>query len=216
MLLAVTLPMSFVVFCCLVLFMVCCLHHLNRGNPLLFEVTDQPRRLEGQTRTIKLCRGNKERIVEEVRILCQRTAQPKDRAGQLVKEIAGVYRVGEKLATLFVSMLSVPALAPGLTPWFPAVEGSSLVVLDTNVNRALDYLRGEGATQTYEARAGWLREQASTINLKDFHPGVPSTSARLVQQALYYFCSKSNRTSHQDPCQQGAPCLCPSEPLCPF
>jgi hypothetical protein len=53
-----------------------------------------------------------------------------------------VHRVGRKLATMFVSALSTPALAPGLTPWFPEIDGNELVVVDTNVARAVRSSRG--------------------------------------------------------------------------
>ena len=48
-----------------------------------------------------------------------------DRLGSALFE-----RVGRKLATMFVSALSTPALAPGLTPWFPDIDGNELVVVD--------------------------------------------------------------------------------------
>ncbi|HPO34346.1 MAG TPA: hypothetical protein PLI32_13475 [Deltaproteobacteria bacterium] len=118
---------------------------------------------------------------------------PTKRAELLVKRFASVHRVGRKLATMFVSALSTPALAPGLTPWFPEIDGNELVVIDTNVARAVDALRPAGASKTYDARVVWVRDQARCIDLNELHPDVPSYSPRLVQEALYTFCSKSNR-----------------------
>jgi len=143
-------------------------------------------------------------------------ASPTERAALLVERFAGVHRVGRKLAAMFVSALSTPALAPGLTPWFPEVDGNELVVVDTNVARAADVLRPAGA-RTYAARERWLCEQSAQVDLREFHPDVPSFSPRLVQQALYAFCSRSNRRAQGDPCALG-PVTCEScvPVLCPF
>ena len=65
--------------------------------------------------------------------VCREEPSPTKRATLLVERFSRVHRVGRKLATMFVSALSTPALAPGLTPWFPMVDGNDLVVIDTNV-----------------------------------------------------------------------------------
>ncbi|AKJ06960.1 Hypothetical protein AA314_08586 [Archangium gephyra] len=147
----------------------------------------------------------------------QQEPLPAKRAVVLVERLARVHRVGRKLATMFVSALSTPALAPELTPWFPAVDGNELVVIDTNVARAVDVLRKPGAPRTYDARERWLREQAARLDLRQFHPEVPSYSPRLVQQALYAFCSKSNRAARGDACAGAeSPCTGCALELCPF
>lgn len=138
------------------------------------------------------------------------------RAAMLVAHFAQVHRVGVKLATMFVSALSTPALAPGLTPWFPEIDGNALVVVDTNVARAVDQLRGQGGSQTYESRAGWLRDYARQLDLRIFRKDVPSYSPRLVQQALYAFGSKSNRQARGDDCASAAACPECVPALCPF
>jgi hypothetical protein len=144
-------------------------------------------------------------------------ADPRKRADLLVEKFARVYRVGQKLATMFVSALSTPALAPGLTPWFPEVDGNGLMVIDTNVVRVVDTLRESTALKTYEARACWLRAQAAQVDLRQFGPNLPAFSPRLVQQALYSFCSKSNRVARNDACAhlEQACATCITE-LCPF
>jgi hypothetical protein len=142
---------------------------------------------------------------------------PTKRAARLVGRFAGVHRVGRKLSTMFVSALSTPALAPGLTPWFPEVDGNELVVVDTNVARAVDAMRPPGAPRTYDSRAAWIRDQAARIDLREFRADVPSYSPRLVQQALYSFCSKSNRVARGDPCAMvPEPCAECAPALCPF
>jgi hypothetical protein len=142
---------------------------------------------------------------------------PTMRAGLLVERFALVHRVGRKLATMFVSALSTPGLAPGLTPWFPNVDGNELVVVDTNVARAVDRLRQSGAAKTYDARQRWVREQAAQLDLRDFRADLPKYSPRLLQEALYAFCSKSNRIARGDACAaRTTPCPGCARALCPF
>jgi len=157
--------------------------------------------------------GGSQKILADV---CRQERRPTRRADLLVERYGSVYRVGRKLATMFVSALSTPALAPGLTPWFPEVDGNELVVVDTNVARAVDDLRPAGESKTYDARASWIREQAARIDLREFRDDLPRYSPRLVQQALYAFCSKSNRLARKDRCVTAshlcsdcAPTLCP-------
>lgn len=142
---------------------------------------------------------------------------PARRAELLVARLERVHRVGRKLATLFVAAVSTPALAPGLTPWFPAVDGNSLVVVDTHVARAIDVLRPAGAARTYDARTRWLKMQAGRLDLREFRPDVPGHAPRLIQQSLYAFGSKSNRTRAGDECAaQTTPCNSCEVSLCPF
>jgi hypothetical protein len=142
---------------------------------------------------------------------------PGRRGELLVTRFARVHRVGRKLATMFVTAISTPALAPSLAPWFPDVDGAVLVVVDTHVASAVDALRPSGASRTYEARVRWLKQQATRIDLRELHPNVPSYAPRLVQQALYAFASKSNRTEAGDGCASGeSPCAVCVMRLCPF
>jgi hypothetical protein len=155
--------------------------------------------------------------VDKVRMtVLAQEREPTRRAALLVERFSQVFRVGRKLATMFVSALSTPALAPGLTPWFPEVDGNDLVVVDTNVARAVDALRRRHAQRTYGSRAQWVQRTSARLDLRRFHPHVPSHSPRLVQQALYSFCSKSNRIEMVDncagrvqPCEDCVPRLCP-------
>lgn len=149
--------------------------------------------------------------------VCRQEAVPTKRAALLVKRFAQIHRVGRKLATMFVSALSTPALAPGLTPWFPEIDGNDLVVVDTNVARAVDALRGPGSPKTYEAREEWVREQAELIDLRAFSPALPRYSPRLVQETLYAFCSRSNRLARGDRCAtRSTPCPGCVPRICPF
>ncbi|MBI4814839.1 MAG: hypothetical protein HY791_01195 [Deltaproteobacteria bacterium] len=164
------------------------------------------------TSALRLWRdGGVPRLLQEVRA----DASPTARAELLVERFAQVHRVGRKLATMFVSALSTPALAPGLTPWFPEIDGNELVVVDTNVARAIDVLRRGKGAKTYGARVAWLRRHARDIDLRAHRNDVPSYSPRIVQQALYAFCSKSNRVAASDPCAVTACETCIGG-LCPF
>ena len=151
---------------------------------------------------------------------CLRNLDPAARANALVDRLASVHRFGRKLATLFVAALSTPALAPGLTPWFPFIDGNELVVIDTNVVRATTVLSPSSASgsRNYDALARWVRSHAVGIDLAGFHQSVPRYSPRIVQQALYSFASRSNRVANRDPCAGGLGLACSScvEALCPF
>lgn len=148
--------------------------------------------------------------------LCEIESDPQRRATAMVEFVSAFYRIGEKLGTLFVSLLSAPELAPGLTPWWPALDGSQLVVVDANVSRAIDVLRPSGS-KTYAARAEWLRRAANRIDLTAFRSDWPSRSPRLVQQAVYWYCSKANRDAQGDGCgrSKGRCEDCVAD-LCPF
>lgn len=149
--------------------------------------------------------------------VCSDVPSPTKRALLVVERFAAVHRVGRKLATMFVSALSTPALAPGLTPWFPKIDGNDLVVVDTNVARAVDALRAPGAAKTYDARERWLREQAAKLDLRAFGPELPAYSPRLLQETLYAFCSKSNRVARGDRCMgRRSPCNGCIPTVCPF
>jgi hypothetical protein len=144
-------------------------------------------------------------------------ARPSARAAIIVERLSSVHRVGRKLATMFVGALSTPALAPGLTPWYPAVDGNELVVVDTNVAQAIHRLDGGRVARTYDACARWVRGHAARIDLTSIRADVPRYSPRLIQQALYRFCSESNRRGGGDPCSEGGgPCSRCVPTICPF
>lgn len=136
-------------------------------------------------------------------------------ADRMIVHLAHVHRIGTKLATMYVSALSTPALAPGLAPWWPRVDGNHLVVVDANVGRVIDLLRPRGP-RTYAARAAWFRDVATRIDLRKIRRDWPRCSPRLVQQAVYVFRSQSNRTAAGDGCSGTARCHAGVPELCPF
>ena len=146
--------------------------------------------------------------------ICRETGAPQDRAARMVDRISQIYKIGRKLASMFVSSLSVDELTPGFSPWSPDLDGRNLLVIDANVGRSVLMMRGSGP-KSYEAMTGWLTAVSSRINLAALRPGLPRDSPRLVQQALYVFRSKSNRAARGDQCSH-TPCnTCPSN-ICPF
>jgi hypothetical protein len=155
------------------------------------------------------------RLADELDEICRAELNPKLRAERLVGRFSTVYRVGQKLAAMFVSALSTPALAPGLTPWFPQIDGKDLVVIDTHVAWLVDRLRGRRGPKTHAARARWLRTMARRIDLRIYGRGLPSYSPRLVQQALFVFRSRSNRKAALDDCAIWRCAQCITE-VCPF
>ncbi len=136
-------------------------------------------------------------------------------ADRMILHLSQVHRIGTKLATMYVSALSTPALAPGLTPWWPRVDGNHLIVVDANVGRVIDLLRPRGP-RTYAARSAWFRDVASRIDLRKFRQDWPRRSPRLVQQAVYVFRSQSNRMAAGDDCSGTARCDAGVPELCPF
>lgn len=152
------------------------------------------------------------RLLDQV---CESATEPSERAQLAVDRISAVWRVGRKLATLYVSVLATPQLAPGLSPWHPHLDGHALVVIDTNVQRLVDGLRRGRPSRTYAARKAWIRSVAARLDLTQFSSSVPSYSPRLVQQAMYWFGSRSNRIAYGDPCAAERCGDCDSQ-VCPF
>jgi len=144
------------------------------------------------------------------------TRTPAAAADAMVLELSRIRRIGTKLATMIVAALATPALAPGLTPWAPQLDGNHLIVVDANVARVIDALRPRGR-RTYAVRAAWLRRHAMALDLSAIRRDWPTTSPRLVQQALYWYRSRSNRTAIEDRCATAdracADCVAT---VCPF
>ncbi|MBK9032675.1 MAG: hypothetical protein IPL61_15610 [Myxococcales bacterium] len=147
--------------------------------------------------------------------VCAAHATPAARADALVADLAGFYRVADKLATFIVATLTVPELAPGLTPWHPVVDGHHLVIVDANVARVIDALRPRGP-RTYGARAAWWRRHAGALDLRRHRAAWPASSPRLVQQAAYWFRSRSNRDAAGLPCAAATAGDRCGNPVCPY
>ncbi len=145
---------------------------------------------------------------------CRAQHDPQKRATSLVERAATIHRIGTKLASMFVTALSVPELGIG-APWWPEIDGSRIVVIDANVGNAIrSWRRGRGPA-TYGAMSRWMITAAEHIDLSRHHRSLPPRSPRFVQQAIYVFRSRSNRAAVSDPCATRACPECPSR-VCPF
>jgi len=145
---------------------------------------------------------------------CLLENEPHARARRLVARVSMLYHIGIKLASMFVTALSVPELGWGAA-WAPEVDGSRIVVVDANVGRAINIWRMNRGPKTYSALARWLVAAADRIDLSRMRSTLPRSSPRLVQQAVYLFRSRSNRVALGDECA-ARPCnSCPSR-VCPF
>jgi hypothetical protein len=145
---------------------------------------------------------------------CLLEDDPHARARRLVARVSTLYRIGVKLASMFVTALSVPELGLGAA-WAPEVDGSRIVVVDANVGRAINTWRMNRGPKTYAVLARWLTAAADQIDLSRLRSTLPRRSPRLVQQAVYLFRSRSNRTALGDACAAKPCSSCPSR-VCPF
>lgn len=145
---------------------------------------------------------------------CLLEDDPHARARRLVARVSMLYRIGVKLASMFVTALSVPELGSGAA-WAPEVDGSRIVVVDANVGRAINIWRRNRGPRTYAALARWLIAAADRIDLSRMVSTLPRSSPRLVQQAVYLFRSRSNRAALGDACAAKPCSSCPSR-VCPF
>lgn len=147
--------------------------------------------------------------------ICLSESDPHARAIQMIQRIAAIYHIGVKLASMFVSALTVPELAIGVAAWAPELAGARVIVVDANVLHAIRRWRRDDGPVTYAANAQWFAAIASQLDLTKLRADLPRTSPRFVQQAVYLFRSRFNRTDYNDTCAT-TPCnACPSS-ICPF
>ena len=134
-------------------------------------------------------------LVDEIKVGC---TPPAERASRLVDLLSSIFRIGRKLASLFVSALCTPSLAPNYSVLSPHLDGNDILVIDTNVMNGCRCISGSGLNTSGVSR--FIRSCSRSITLSDFHPSLPSHSPRMIQQSIYHFYSKSNRTANSDPC----------------
>ncbi len=137
-------------------------------------------------------------------------ANPSDAAERLERMLCGSWRVSDKIAAMYLSMLSNPDLCPGVAPWEPGLDWTRWVVIDSNVDLFLGWLGYEGYG-TYAARRSFLQSLASEIDLSELKPSLRSYNPRIVQQAAYLFMSVTNRRALDSDCskREGACDSCP-------
>lgn len=137
---------------------------------------------------------------------------PADASARLEGALRRAWRVSDKIAAMYLSMLANPDLCPGLAPWAEGLEHARWVVVDSNVDLFLASI-GYSGTGTYAARAAFVRELASGVDLAEVKPSLQSYNPRVIQQAMYLFMSVTNRRVLSQDCSrvEGACVRCPEE-----
>lgn len=145
---------------------------------------------------------------------------PAGAAAWLEATLRRAWRVSDKIAAMYLSMLTNPDLCPGLAPWTEGVAWDGFVVIDSNVDLFLTAIgyRGRG---TYEARRAFVLSLAREIDLQTIKPSIHAYNPRLVQQAMYLSQSVLNRRSRARDCGHRSAQLCPTCPaplrkICPL
>lgn len=152
-----------------------------------------------------------EDLSELRRIVMRRKRDPLARAKALEQEISRAWRVNQKIASMFLSMITNPDLSPGLAPWAQGIDWTYYVVVDSNVDLFLGSIGYEGLG-TYDARRDFVRELARGIDLTEFDSTLQPYNPRLVQQAMYLFMSTANRRAAEADCMHSAPAPCATCP----
>lgn len=141
------------------------------------------------------------------RLVMKRERDPLIRAQALEQELSRAWRVNQKIASMFLSMITNPDLSRGLAPWSRGIDWTYYVVVDSNVDLFLASI-GYRGTGTYDARREFIRDLARGIDLTEFSEGLQAFNPRLVQQAMYLFMSAANRRAAVADCMHLAPGPC--------
>jgi hypothetical protein len=145
------------------------------------------------------------------RKVMQRDRAPLARAQALEHELSRAWRVNQKIACMFLSMVTNPDLSRGLAPWSRGIDWTYYVVVDSNVDRFLTSINYRGGS-SYDARRNFIRAVAGEIDLTEFDTTLNAFNPRLVQQAMYLFMSAANRRAAAADCTHWAPSACPACP----
>jgi len=142
------------------------------------------------------------------------------RALALERHLKAAWRVSDKIASMFLSLVTNPDLADVPGPWNLGTDWRHFVCIDSNVDLWLRSV-GFAGPWTYAARRGFLQQLSAKIPLRDRDRRLHDDNPRLVQQAMYMFMSRSNRLNASDDCAHGRPESCRPCPRslrgrCPF
>jgi hypothetical protein len=141
------------------------------------------------------------------RLVMKRERDPLVRAQALERELSRAWRVNQKIASMFLSMITNPDLSRGLAPWVRGVDWTYYVVVDSNVDLFLASI-GYNGIGTYDARRDFVRDLARSVDLTEFDGALHPYNPRLVQQAMYLFMSTANRRAAAADCMHLAPRAC--------
>jgi hypothetical protein len=145
------------------------------------------------------------------RLVMTRTRDPLMRAQELERELSRAWRVHQKIASMFLSMITNPDLSRGIAPWSRGIDWTYYVVIDSNVDLFLTSIAYRGG-RSYDARRDFVRQLARGIDLSEFDATLRPYNPRLVQQAMYLFMSTANRRAAAEDCIQHAPTPCTTCP----
>lgn len=145
------------------------------------------------------------------RLVMKRERDPLARAQVLERELSRAWRVNQKIASMFLSMITNPDLSRGLAPWSRGIDWTYYVVIDSNVDLFLASIGYKG-NGTYDARRDFVRELARGIDLTEFDGALQPYNPRLVQQAMYLFMSTANRRAAEADCMHLSPTPCATCP----
>jgi hypothetical protein len=146
------------------------------------------------------------------RRIMKRERDPLARARALEEQLSRAWRVNQKIASMFLSMVTNPDLSRGLAAWSRGVDWTYYVVVDSNVDLFLASIGYQG-TGTYDARREFVRDVARGIDLSEFDAELQPFNPRLVQQAMYLFMSTTNRRAAGADCMHRAPGSCATCPV---
>lgn len=143
---------------------------------------------------------------------------PEAKARAMVDALSRAWRVSEKIASMFLSMVWNPDVTPGVVARRD-LDWRHFIAIDSNTDAFLATIgyRGSG---TYDARRRFLRALSERIDLKRMRSGLRRDNPRLVQQAMYLFMSVTNRRAIAGDCMHLGPQACATCPrplsrLCP-
>jgi hypothetical protein len=146
-------------------------------------------------------------LTELRRLVMKRERNPLARARALEGELSRAWRVNQKIASMFFSMITNPDLSRGIAPWSRGIDWTYFVVIDSNVDLFLASI-GYRGTGTYDARREFVRGLSRGIDLTEFDDRLQPYNPRLVQQAMYLFMSVANRRAAEADCLHLAPDPC--------
>ena len=132
---------------------------------------------------------------------------PREAARRLEAALTTAWRVSDKIAAMYLSMLANPDLSPGFAPWQEGVDWTRWVVIDSNVDLFLRAIEYHGSW-TYDARRTFIEALAEEVDLAGMKAGLRAYNPRIVQQAAYLFMSVTNRRAISRDCSHAGPTTC--------
>jgi len=136
---------------------------------------------------------------------------PLARAQGLQESLSKVWRVSEKISSMYLSLVTAPCMGLENAPWGSGLDWTWFVVVDRNVDLFLEAI-GYSGTGTYAARREFILKLAERIDLRTMDKSLPTFHPRLVQQAMFLFMSASNRRVATDDCSREGAKACGSCP----